>query len=82
MKPCVYSKLQGYGHLLLQAFLSANNLKLIIRSHEGPDARMKRAEEDQMPSIDTGYSVDHETPSKLGFGFTSTFCPKVSGCGS
>lgn len=47
----------------MQEFLRVNNVKLIIRSHEGPDARAKRPEDDRMPSIDEGYCVDHETPS-------------------
>jgi hypothetical protein len=47
-----------------QRFLSQNGLCLIIRSHEGPDARHKRATEQKMPSVNSGFSVDHETPSE------------------
>jgi hypothetical protein len=43
----------------LQRFLLENGLRLIIRSHEGPDARVRR--EDGMASMDEGYSVDHVT---------------------
>lgn len=50
--------------LLLQAFLADNGLRLIIRSHEGPDARDKRLEGERMPSVDSGYAVDHDTPSE------------------
>ena len=42
-----------------QAFLEANKLKLIIRSHEGPDARWKR---EGMQNMDKGHSLDHVTP--------------------
>ena len=42
-----------------QAFLEANKLKLIIRSHEGPDARWKR---EGMKDMDKGHSHDHITP--------------------
>jgi len=48
----------------LQEFLSANQLKLIIRSHEGPDARAKRPACDALPSVDSGFAVDHNTPSE------------------
>jgi hypothetical protein len=47
-----------------QAFLADNGLRLIIRSHEGPDARDKRQEGDRMPSVDSGYAVDHDTHSE------------------
>lgn len=51
-----------------QAFLRDNGLKLIVRSHEGPDARFKRSGDDKMPSIDEGFSIDHDTPSTAGLG--------------
>ncbi|XP_020599921.1 serine/threonine-protein phosphatase 7 isoform X2 [Phalaenopsis equestris] len=38
-------------------FLSKYQLKLIIRSHEGPDARDKRHD---MKGIQDGYAIDHE----------------------
>lgn len=41
-----------------QVFLEANKLKLIIRSHEGPDARWKR---EGMQDMDKGHSLDHVT---------------------
>jgi len=44
----------------MQDFLRSNHLKLIIRSHEGPDAREARPE---MPSMQEGYTEDHVTPS-------------------
>lgn len=40
----------------LQAFLEENGLRLIIRSHEGPDARWKR---DDMHDMTYGYTFDH-----------------------
>ena len=46
----------------MQEFLSTNNLKLILRSHEGPDARDKR---EDMQGMDNGYTLDHQTQSKL-----------------
>jgi len=42
----------------MQGFLKENKLKLIIRSHEGPDAREARPE---MPHMLEGYTTDHET---------------------
>ncbi|PKU87603.1 serine/threonine-protein phosphatase 7 [Dendrobium catenatum] len=41
-------------------FLSKYQLKLIIRSHEGPDARDKRHD---MKGIQDGYTIDHEVDS-------------------
>jgi len=49
----------------LQAFLSANQLKLIIRSHEGPDARARRPACHALPSVDSGFALDHDTPSEF-----------------
>jgi hypothetical protein len=44
-----------------QAFLSANGLRLIIRSHEGPDARLMR---EDMGPMDKGYTIDHKVASE------------------
>lgn len=46
----------------LQQFLKENGLQLVIRSHEGPDARVDR---DDMPPMTPGYSTDHVTESEL-----------------
>lgn len=62
----------------LQQFLAQNNLRLIIRSHEGPDARHKRAAAEAMPSIHSGYSVDHEGPGKAALGGCSAGVSVVS----
>lgn len=42
----------------LQEFCRKNGVKLLIRSHEGPDARMKRPASDRMDGMDTGFTVD------------------------
>ena len=47
-----------FGPDVTSQFLKENNLKLIIRSHEGPDAREVRPE---MPNMLEGYTMDHET---------------------
>jgi hypothetical protein len=45
---------------LLQRFLKENGLKLILRSHEGPDAREGRSD---MGSMLEGYTLDHACES-------------------
>lgn len=45
----------------MQTFLSANGLKLILRSHEGPDARDRR---EDMAQVLTGYALDHDTAGR------------------
>jgi len=49
-----------YGPDASAAFLKAHRLVMLIRSHEGPDARDKRKGE--MPDVDSGYSIDHHWP--------------------
>lgn len=44
----------------MQQFLSENGLKLIIRSHEGPDAREDRPD---MGNMLEGWTQDHVVPS-------------------
>lgn len=46
-----------FGPGSTQAFLQENGLKLVVRSHEGPDTRCQR---DDMPGLMKGYSTDHE----------------------
>ena len=43
-----------------QEFLGANGLRLILRSHEGPDARWGR---EDLPGMKEGFSIDHVTPA-------------------
>jgi serine/threonine-protein phosphatase 5 len=49
-----------FGPEKTEEFLRNNGLKLVIRSHEGPDARENRPE---MPHMLEGYTIDHETES-------------------
>ena len=49
---------RGFGGL--QAFLEQNGLQLVLRSHEGPDARWHR---EDLPSMAAGFTVDHLTPA-------------------
>lgn len=44
----------------VQKFLKENDLQLILRSHEGPDAREER---EGMGNMLEGYSIDHTTES-------------------
>ena len=57
------NQIRGCGLLtgpdVTQAFLKANNLRLILRAHEGPDARCKDERSDFAP-MDKGFTVDHE----------------------
>ncbi|CAG7891460.1 unnamed protein product [Brassica rapa] len=49
-----------WGADCTESFLKQSNLKVIIRSHEGPDARSDR---EDMGNMLCGYSVDHEVES-------------------
>ncbi|KAL3353079.1 hypothetical protein AABB24_020857 [Solanum stoloniferum] len=49
-----------WGPDCTEDFLQKFNLKLIIRSHEGPDAREKNPE---LGKMDKGYNIDHEVTS-------------------
>lgn len=65
MKPGLSpNKERGIGLLwgpdYTEEFLKKNNLKLIIRSHEGPDAREKRP---GLGGMDEGYTIDHVVQS-------------------
>ena len=44
----------------LQRFLTENGLRLVLRSHEGPDAREGR---DDMLPMAQGWTLDHDTPA-------------------
>ncbi|KAK9071490.1 hypothetical protein SSX86_010059 [Deinandra increscens subsp. villosa] len=65
MKPGLSpNKERGIGLLwgpdYTEDFLKKFSLKLIIRSHEGPDAREKRP---GLGGMDEGYTIDHVVPS-------------------
>ncbi|MEW5312630.1 MAG: hypothetical protein WDW38_004250 [Sanguina aurantia] len=47
-----------FGPDITKAFLLDNKLRLVLRSHEGPDARDRRNE---LPNMLQGHSLDHET---------------------
>ncbi|XP_031473742.1 serine/threonine-protein phosphatase 7 [Nymphaea colorata] len=49
-----------WGPDCTEQFLKKNSLKLIIRSHEGPDAREKRS---GLATMQKGYTIDHEVES-------------------
>ncbi|KAL2926805.1 Serine/threonine-protein phosphatase 7 [Bienertia sinuspersici] len=49
-----------WGPDCTENFLKKFNLKLIIRSHEGPDAREKRS---ALGGMDQGYTIDHVVES-------------------
>ena len=59
----VFNEARGIGLVfgpdVTSAFCAANDLRLIIRSHEGPDARHKR---ENMGSMLTGWCIDHTPP--------------------
>ncbi|KAF3444332.1 hypothetical protein FNV43_RR14022 [Rhamnella rubrinervis] len=49
-----------WGPNCTEMFLKQNNLKLIIRSHEGPEARVGRP---GFAGMDKGFTIDHEVES-------------------
>lgn len=49
-----------FGPDVTEQFLKDNDLKLIVRSHEGPDARQFR---EGMSDMMKGYAIDHQTES-------------------
>ncbi|KAK2653270.1 hypothetical protein Ddye_013126 [Dipteronia dyeriana] len=58
-----------WGPDYTETFLRENHLKLIIRSHEGPDAR---ADQDDSRNMLNGYSKDHDVVSGKLFTLFST----------
>jgi serine/threonine-protein phosphatase 5 len=49
-----------FGPDVTERFLTENGLRLVLRSHEGPDARDGR---DDMQPMSGGYTLDHDTPA-------------------
>ena len=52
-----------------QQFLGKAGLRLLLRSHEGPDVRELQP---GLPPMSSGWSLDHETPSECGAGQSLT----------
>ena len=50
-----------FGPDKTEEFLRDNDVRLIVRSHEGPDARYNA--DNGMAQMDTGYTLDHDTPA-------------------
>ena len=76
----VFNALRGiglvYGPDVTAQFLAANGLTLVIRSHEGPDARDQR---EGMGSMQGGWCVDHDTPAgRLATLFSAPDYPQFS----
>lgn len=49
-----------FGPDVTERFLSENGLRLVLRSHEGPDAREGR---EDMKGMLGGFTLDHDTPA-------------------
>jgi len=76
------NKTRGCGYLfgpdVTDQFMKDHKLKLIIRSHEGPDARIKRPE---MESMKEGYTVDQKVSSgQLVTLFSAPDYPQFQAC--
>ena len=48
-----------FGADATKTFMETNGVRLVLRSHEGPDAREDRAGMNDMTS---GFSLDHDVP--------------------
>ena len=60
LRPTPIERLPHSGSRVAQEFLEANKLRLILRSHEGPDARSGR---EDLPDMSQGFTIDHVTPA-------------------
>ena len=60
-RPCCAQHRHGAHACYVQRFLEENDLKLVMRSHEGPDARFLITTPEG--NMKQGWCLDHDTPA-------------------